>query len=85
MNQGQGGGPRCRPVDGWPGPSRGHPGGWHLAYAQQLSPAGGEGVLAGGQALVPGSGSACPQGLSCHMPVSVLAVKPQMGCGACPG
>lgn len=62
MNQDQDGGPPCRPVGGRLGPSHGHPGGWHLAYAQQLSPAGGEGVLAGGQALVPGSGSACPPG-----------------------
>lgn len=51
-----------RPVEGWPGPRSGHPGAQHLAYARQLGPAGGEGMLAGGRAMVPGSGSVCPLG-----------------------
>ena len=53
------------PADLWTagqGPSRSQPGGRHLAYARQLDPAGGEGVLAGGRAPVPGSSSLCPLG-----------------------
>lgn len=87
MHQGLCGSPSCRPVDGWPGPSYGHPGGWHQTRAQQSGLAGGEGALAGGQA----NSSArtqlqVPQGL-CHMPASVPAVKLKMRCRGevCPG
>ena len=77
----------CRPVDGWPGPSLRHPGGWHLAYARQLGPAGGEDVLAGGRAPVPGSALCVLRGLSCNMPVPGPAAELQMGCEGvvCPG
>jgi hypothetical protein len=49
-------------VDSWPEPNCSCQGGWHLAYARQLWPAGREGVLAGGRAPVPESGTACPLG-----------------------
>lgn len=61
--------PPRKPVDIWPGPSLGHPWGRHLAYARQLGPAGGEGALAGGRALVPGSIS-CSNDTSAFQPIS---------------
>lgn len=63
-------------------PSRGRPGGWHLAYARQLGQL--EGKVCW-QVAEPWCQDLAPcvlRGLSCHMPVSVPAVELQMGRGA---